>query len=63
MSHTQFNKSVDVLVIGTGCGGLTAALTADISNSSEVLIIEKSHLIGGTSATSGGNLDTRKSPC
>ena len=54
MSHTQFNKSVDVLVIGTGCGGLTAALTADISNSSEVLIIEKSHLIGGTSATSGG---------
>jgi 3-oxosteroid 1-dehydrogenase len=50
----QFDEIFDVLVIGTGCGGLTAALTADISNSSEVLIIEKSHLIGGTSATSGG---------
>ncbi|MDG2347305.1 MAG: FAD-binding protein [SAR86 cluster bacterium] len=54
VSHDQFDKTVDVLVVGTGCGGLTAALTADISNPSEVLIIEKSHLIGGTSATSGG---------
>jgi 3-oxosteroid 1-dehydrogenase len=43
-----------VLVVGSGCGGLTAALTANISNGSEVLVIEKSNLIGGTSATSGG---------
>ena len=50
----QFDERFDVLVIGSGCGGLTAALTADISNPAKVLVIEKSHLIGGTSATSGG---------
>ena len=50
----QFDEIFDVLVIGSGCGGLTAALTADIANPSKVLVIEKSHLIGGTSATSGG---------
>ena len=50
----QFDEIFDVIVIGSGCGGLTAALTADISNPAKVLVIEKSHLIGGTSATSGG---------
>ena len=50
----EFDKQVDVLVVGTGCGGLTAALTASISGSTEVLVIEKNELIGGTSATSGG---------
>ncbi len=50
----QFDEIFDVLVIGSGCGGLTAALTADILNPAKVLVIEKSHLIGGTSATSGG---------
>ena len=50
----QFDEIFDVLVIGSGCGGLTAALTADIANPSKVLVVEKSHLIGGTSATSGG---------
>lgn len=53
-NHNQFDKTVDVLVVGSGCGGLTAALTANISNGSKVLVIEKSNLIGGTSATSGG---------
>ena len=53
-NQNQFDKTVDVLVVGSGCGGLTAALTANISNGSEVLVIEKSNLIGGTSATSGG---------
>ena len=50
----QFDEIFDVLVVGSGCGGLTAALTADISNPAKVLVIEKSHLVGGTSATSGG---------
>ena len=50
----QFDEIFDVLVVGSGCGGLTAALTADIANPAKILIIEKSHLIGGTSATSGG---------
>ncbi len=50
----NFDETYDVLVVGSGCGGITAALTANISNSLKVLIIEKSKLIGGTSATSGG---------
>jgi thioredoxin reductase len=37
----QFDEIFDVLVIGSGCGGLTAALTADISNPAKVLVIEK----------------------
>ncbi|MBD63291.1 MAG: hypothetical protein CMD68_04335 [Gammaproteobacteria bacterium] len=50
----NFDEIFDVLVVGSGCGGLTAALTANISNSASVLVIEKNDLIGGTSATSGG---------
>lgn len=50
----NFDEIFDVLVVGSGCGGLAAALTADISNAGKVLVIEKSALIGGTSATSGG---------
>ena len=52
--NEQFDEIFDVLVVGSGCGGLTAALTADIAAPAKVLVIEKSHLIGGTSATSGG---------
>ncbi|MGI9322956.1 MAG: FAD-binding protein, partial [Pseudomonadales bacterium] len=45
----------DLLVVGSGAGALTAAITAaDLGL--EVLVIEKSHLWGGTSATSGGTL-------
>ena len=50
----KFDETVDVLVVGSGCGGLAAALTANITNASKVLVIEKNKLIGGTSATSGG---------
>lgn len=44
---------VDVLVVGTGAGGLTAAITAD-DYGADVLVVEKSDKVGGTSATSGG---------
>lgn len=54
-SHESSAWSTDLLVIGSGAGALTAALTAaDLGL--EVLVIEKSHLWGGTSATSGGTL-------
>ncbi len=47
------SEECDVIVLGTGVAGLTAALAAGYSGSS-VRIYEKSSLIGGTSAMSGG---------
>jgi len=45
----------DLLVVGSGASGLTAALVAADAGA-KVLIIEKGHLFGGTSATSGGTI-------
>ena len=45
----------DLLVVGSGAGALTAANTA-AELGLQVLVIEKGHLWGGTSATSGGTL-------
>src|SRR5262245_24982008 len=45
--------ATDVLVVGTGAGGLTAALTAASAGRS-VVVCEKAAHWGGTSATSGG---------
>ncbi|MBI1352506.1 MAG: FAD-dependent oxidoreductase [Actinomycetales bacterium] len=47
---------VDVVVLGTGGAGLTAALAAHDFGAGEVLILEKFGMIGGTSAMSGGML-------
>ncbi len=44
---------VDVLIVGTGAGGLTSAITAH-EYGANVLVVEKSDKVGGTSATSGG---------
>jgi len=45
----------DVAVIGSGAAGLSAALAARIEGA-EVVVVEKSALLGGTSAMSGGNV-------
>ena len=52
----RFDHLVDVLVIGTGNGGLTGALAAKSSEQDRVLVIEKQGFIGGTSAASGGGV-------
>jgi 3-oxosteroid 1-dehydrogenase len=49
----QWDETVDVIVVGTGAAGLTAAVRAADAGST-VLIIEKSDMVGGTSAVSGG---------
>ncbi|MCW1384896.1 FAD-dependent oxidoreductase [Novosphingobium sp. KCTC 2891] len=46
-------KIHDVIVVGSGSAALTAALRA-CDHGLDVLIVEKTHKIGGTSATSGG---------
>lgn len=47
---------VDVLVVGSGNGGMTAALSSNIMGAKRVLVIEKDSLYGGTSAMSGGGV-------
>ncbi len=51
-----WDHSVDVIVVGSGNGGLTAALSNYEMGSRDVLVIEKADKIGGTSATSGGGI-------
>src|ERR1700733_6425837 len=53
--HIMQTQAYDVLVVGSGSAGATAALRARELGLS-VLIIEKAHKYGGTSATSGGVL-------
>jgi len=48
--------SVEVLVVGSGNGALTAALCSYEMGVQDVLVIEKSSLFGGTSSTSGGGI-------
>jgi 3-oxosteroid 1-dehydrogenase len=52
---SEDSYEVDLLIIGSGAGALTAAVTA-INNGSKVLVVEKSDLFGGTSAMSGGGI-------
>ncbi|MDB5393643.1 MAG: FAD-binding protein [Rhodospirillales bacterium] len=55
MASSAEELSVDVLVIGSGAGAMTAAL-ASAKAGLETLIVEKADVYGGTSATSGGGL-------
>lgn len=49
------NKGYDLIVLGSGAAGLTAALTA-AENGARVLVVEKGEKLGGTSAWSGGQI-------
>ncbi|WP_408591387.1 FAD-dependent oxidoreductase [Novosphingobium sp.] len=51
----NWDKTVDVVVVGSGAGGLLTGLIA-AHNRADVLIVEKDKLWGGTSATSGGGI-------
>ncbi|MCU0091370.1 FAD-binding protein [Pseudomonas koreensis] len=54
-AEIKWDECCDVLVVGSGAGGMTAALRAhDLGLN--VLLIEKSNEYGGTSAVSGGGI-------
>ena len=51
----SFDREVDVLVVGSGGGGMTAALKAR-ADGLDVLVVEKSPQFGGSTALSGGGI-------
>jgi len=50
-----WDKEVDILVVGSGAGGMLSGLVA-AENGADTLIIEKTDKWGGTSATSGAGI-------
>ena len=56
MSQAQaFDEITDVVVVGTGAGGMAAAVAAR-KMGLQVLLLEKEPFYGGTTARSGGGL-------
>lgn len=55
VEKTAVEKSTDVLVIGGGIAGFTAAISAK-ENGADVVIIDKSAAVGGTTNLAGGIL-------
>lgn len=50
---TMKEQTCDLLVVGSGAGGLSSAVVA-AHNRQDVIVVEKEHVFGGTSARSGG---------
>lgn len=50
---SSWDKEVDVLVVGAGAGGMSAAITAHVEGRL-VLLVEKTNRVGGSTAISGG---------
>lgn len=51
----QWDHEADVVVVGTGAAGMTAAILAR-DHGAKVLIIERTDQVGGTTAVSGGGI-------
>jgi 3-oxosteroid 1-dehydrogenase len=53
MAAASWDEETDLLVLGSGAAGLTAALVAAVRGL-RVILCEKASVLGGTTATSGG---------
>lgn len=53
MTAPRWDRTVDLLVLGTGAAGLSAATTAAVSGL-DTLVLEKTEYLGGTTAYSAG---------
>lgn len=53
MSKIKTFETCDILVVGSGASGLSAAITAS-KHGLDVILVEKEPLLGGTTAVSGG---------
>ncbi len=53
--NSDWNEVYDLVVVGSGAGGMTAAITARDRGLS-TLVVEKTELYGGSSAMSGGGV-------
>jgi 3-oxosteroid 1-dehydrogenase len=57
----EWDQSFDVVVVGSGVGGMTAALTAKAAGA-DVLLVEKAPKYGGSTALSGGGIWAPNNP-
>ena len=58
------DRHTDLLVLGSGASGMTAALTASVLGL-DVMLVEKADVVGGTTARSAGSAwvpNSRHSP-
>lgn len=55
-SAMEWDREADVVVLGSGGAALTAAIAAHDHGAKDVVILERSGMVGGTTAMSGGML-------
>ena len=58
---TDWDKSVDLLIAGSGGGGMVAALAA-LDSGIDPLVVEMQDLVGGSTGMSGGMVSLPYNP-